>query len=221
MSYKVKIKQIEPLTHDVKRYVVEKPKDYSFVPGQATEVAINQDAWKEEKRPFTFTSRPDSENLEFVIKSYPDHEGVTAALDRLKAGEELLIDDAWGAIEYKGKGVFIAGGAGVTPFIGIFRWLEAEGKVKGNSLIFANKAARDIILESYFRDLLGDQFTSILAEEKAAGSEHGMIDKDFLKKHIQDFSQKFYVCGPDQMVKDISAQLESLGADPDGITFEK
>lgn len=221
MPHTVKIKQIQSLTHDVNQYTLEKPDGYQFESGQATEVAINHEQWKDEKRPFSFTSLPEDDHLEFVIKSYHDHEGVTHQLDQLKVDDELLLEDAWGAITYKGKGVFIAGGAGVTPFIGIFKWLEAQGKVEGNSLIFANKTSKDIILEAYFRALLGDNFISILSDEEASGSENGRIDGDFLKKNIQDFSQHFYVCGPDKMVQDISEQLESLGADPDGITFEK
>jgi predicted ferric reductase len=35
----------------------------------------------------------------------------------------------FGAIEYKGEGVFIAGGAGVTPFIAILRQLQADDKL--------------------------------------------------------------------------------------------
>ena len=34
----VKILETAQLTHDVKRFRVEKPRAYSFVPGQATEV---------------------------------------------------------------------------------------------------------------------------------------------------------------------------------------
>jgi predicted ferric reductase len=45
---------------------------------------------------------------------------------KLKHGDELIIRDVWGAIEYKGEGVFIAGGAGVTPFIAILRQLQAD-----------------------------------------------------------------------------------------------
>jgi predicted ferric reductase len=42
--------------------------------------------------------------------------------------------------------VFIAGGAGVTPFIAILRQLQAENKIANNKLIFT-KTANDIILK--------------------------------------------------------------------------
>lgn len=205
----------------MKQIKVEKPDGYSFISGQATDVAINKNEWKDEKRPFTFTSLPEDNQLEFMIKSYRDHEGVTNQIDTLAVGDELIIQDAWGAIQYKGKGVFIAGGAGITPFIGILKSLQAKGELVGNRLIVANKTAKDVILKSYFRDLLGDNFISILDKEEVSGHEFGMIDKAFLKKHIQDFTQKFYVCGPDPMVKAVSASLKELGADPDEIVFEK
>ena len=221
MDYTVKIKSIKVLTHDVKSYVVEKPKGYSFVPGQATEVAINKNEWRGEKRPFTFTALPDADHLEFVIKSYSDHDGVTNQLDQLEEGDELILGDAWGAIQYHGKGAFIAGGAGVTPFVGIFRHLEAKGEVPGNKLFFANKTSKDVILEDYFQQILGNEFVSILEKEEKAGHEYGRIDKAFLKEHISDFSKEFYVCGPDPMVKAISKSLEELGAKPDAIIFEK
>ncbi|MEN2280984.1 FAD-binding oxidoreductase [Algoriphagus sp. SE2] len=221
MPFTVKILDIKPLTHDVNQFKVEKPKGYSFIPGQATEVAINTEKWKDELRPFTFTSLPESDFLEFVIKSYKDHDGVTNQLDNMKVGDELLIDESWGAIKYNGKGVFIAGGAGVTPFIGIFNLLQEKGELEGNKLFFANKTKKDVILEDHFREVLGDNFVSILDEEEASGHESGRIDEEFLKKHVSDFSQHFYVCGPDPMVKAISETLEKLGAKPDAITFEK
>lgn len=41
-QYPVKIKSIENITHDVLRIVTEKPHQYSFTSGQATEVSINK-----------------------------------------------------------------------------------------------------------------------------------------------------------------------------------
>ncbi|MFC3881886.1 FAD-binding oxidoreductase [Algoriphagus namhaensis] len=221
MSHTLKLLQLNQITHDVYQFRTEKPDGYTFSPGQATELALNKQGWKDEKRPFTFTSLPEDPFLEFTIKSYPSHDGVTKQIAALKEGDEVIIDDAWGAIEYHGKGVFIAGGAGITPFISIFRKLEKENNVSGHQLYFANKTSKDVIMESYFRDLLGDNFISVLADENSEKHKHGLIDYDFLKSEIGDFNQEFYVCGPNKMVEDISGHLKKLGANPDGITFEQ
>ena len=126
----------------------------------------------------------------------------------------------WGAISYNGKGVFIAGGAGITPFISIFRDLRAKNEISGNKLIFANKTKADIILESELSDMLGNAFINILSDEKTDHYFHGMISEDFLKIHIGDLSRKFYVCGPPLMMDAVIKQLANLGVGQDSITLE-
>lgn len=223
MSHTCKIISIREVTHDVRKIRIEKPDDYQFTPGQATEVSINKDGWEDEKRPFTFTSLQSEDHLEFVIKVYEDHDGVTEQIGKLQEGDELIIDDAWGTIEYKGPGVFLAGGAGVTPFIAILRDLNQKDELDGNRLIFSNKTAKDVILEEEFREMLGDQFQSVLTDEEAEGHESpgGFIDKDYLKEQINDFSQPFYVCGPPAFNDNMIEALKELGADPDGLVFEE
>ena len=132
----VKIKSIEHVTHDVLQIIIEKPAGFNFTPGQATEIAINKEKWQNEGRPFTFTSLPDDDHLEFTIKTYPERKGVTNELLTLKAGDELILRDIFGAIEYKGEGIFIAGGAGVTPFISIFRNLKSKNETGNNKTHF-------------------------------------------------------------------------------------
>lgn len=217
----VKIISVEPVTHDVKRFTIEKPEGFNFISGQATEVSVNTPALKNEKRPFTFTSLNDNNHLEFTIKIYDDHNGVTKELGKLKPGDELIIRDVWGAIEYKGEGVFIAGGAGVTPFIAILRQLKADDKIANNKLIFTNKTEKDIILKKEFNEMLGNNFINTLTDEKKEGYENGRIDHAFLKEKIDNFKQHFYVCGPPQFVTAISEALTQLGAKTDTVVFEK
>ena len=208
----VKILSLEPVTHDVRHYKVQKPANYKFTPGQATEVAVNKPGWEKERRPFTFTSLNDWDHLEFTIKSYPERKGVTDQLSKLKTGDELLIHDVWGAIQYKGEGTFIAGGAGVTPFIAIFRQLQKDGKLGNNKLIFSNKTHKDIILKDEFAAMLGKNFINTLTQEDLPGYDHHIIDEEYLKEKIADLGQQFYICGPDPMVKAIQAVLQKLGA---------
>ena len=125
MSETVRILMTEFVTHDVKRFIVERPEGYDFLPGQATEMSINIPGYEEEKRPFTFTSLTEDLVLEFTIKGYP-RDGVTQKLHELHPGNELIRRDVWGTIDFKHPGVFIAGGAGITPFIAILRRLRAE-----------------------------------------------------------------------------------------------
>jgi ferredoxin-NADP reductase len=220
-GYIVKILKIEEVTHNVRRFTVSKPDNYSFLPGQATEVSVNKESLKNEKRPFTFTGLNEWPTLEFTTKIYTDHHGVTEALGKVKEGDELIIRDVWGAINYKGPGVFIAGGAGVTPFIAIFRQLHKDNKLEGNTLFFSNKTEKDIILKDEFSKMLGKNFYNTLTQEKSEKYDHRKIDKAFLRDHIKNFKQNFYVCGPDLFVKDITEFLQGLGVKADTIIFEK
>lgn len=221
MEHIVKILSIQNITHNVRSYRIEKPAGYQFEPGQATEVSINKAGWEDEKRPFTFTSLNEWPYLEFTIKSYHDHNGVTDALYKLKEGDELIIRDVWGTITYQGPGYFIAGGAGVTPFIAILRQLHKEGTLSDNHLFFSNSTAKDIIHHAEFAKILGDHAHFILTKEDHPSYGKGPINKDFITREIKDFNKPFYVCGPDKMISDITQILTELGAEPASIVFEK
>lgn len=217
------INKIKQITHDVKQFNFEKPDGYAFEPGQATEVSINKEGWKEANQPFTFTCLKEDPYLQFTIKIYDDHNGLTEQIGKLREGDQFIIHDVWGTINYKGPGVFIAGGAGVTPFIAIFRQLAKKGDVDGNKLIFSNKSEEDIILHDEFTGILGDGFIPVITDEPADGHIFldGFIDKDFLKSQIDDYDQPFYVCGPPKFMDAILGYLKELGADAEGLVFEE
>ncbi len=217
----VKIRSLDKVTHDVLRIVTEKPQTYNFTPGQATEVSINKNGWQMEKRPFTFTCLPDDRYLEFTIKTYPSHKGVTNELLQLKKNDELILHDVFGAIAYKGEGVFIAGGAGVTPFISILRFLRSRNEIGGNRLIFANKTKVDIILKQEFESLLGNNFVNIISDEKTEEYEHGHITEEFLKANITDLKKKIYLCGPEPMMELVEKYLSNLGVEEKSIIKEE
>jgi len=216
----IKLLMKEFVNHDVIRFVFEKPSGLIFTPGQATELSISgeEDSW----RPFTFASSPEDLVLEFIIKIYPEHGGVTEKLSKLIPGDEVRIKDIFGSIKYEDKGVFIAGGAGITPFIPILRNLKKKEKMQGNRLIFSNKTSKDVIIEKELREIFSkeDLVLTLTQEESKEGFEFGKIDEKFIEKHVKDFGQKFYICGPPRFTKDIRGILEDKGAKPDSLIFE-
>lgn len=207
----VRIISKEFVTPDVVHLRTEKPDGFSFKPGQAVDVELNKPDWKNELRPFTFTSLPGDHFLEFHIKTYPDHNGVTEQIGKLNRGDDLMVGDVFGAIQYKGKGGFVAGGAGITPFIAIFKDLEENNDLKGNKLIFANKTHADIIEESYFEEILGENFINVLSKEKKEGFLNGYITKELLKSEIDLERDYVYLCGPPPMMEAVQKQLKDLG----------
>jgi len=123
--------------------------------------------------------------LEFTIKIYK-RGGVTEEIDKLQEGDEIIIGKPWGVIQYKGKGVFTAGGAGITPFIAILRDLRERNELEGNTLIFSNKTERDIILKEEFDSMSNEglKVIYVLTGEENDKYENGKIDGKFLKEKI-------------------------------------
>ena len=212
MLQQIKILSLQKVTHDVLQIRTEKPADLSFHPGQAADISINKEGWQDEIRPFTFTCIPENDYLEFTIKTYPSRKGVTNELLTLKPNDSLHLHGVFGDINYQGEGLFIAGGAGITPFISIFRHLHSKGEVGNNKLIFANKTSADIILEQEFKTLLGDHFINILSDEKKEGYANGFITEDFIQQHSRGLN-KFYLCGPPPMMDAVEKHLAHLQVD--------
>ncbi len=217
----VKIKSRKKITHDVIRLHTEKPHQYTFIPGQATEVSVNKIGWQDKLRPFTFTSLPNEDYLEFIVKIYPNHNGVTNQLLHLESDDELILHDVFGAIVYQEEGIFIAGGAGITPFISIFRSLASKKQIGNNKLIFANKTEGDIILEKELAQLLGDNFVNVLSDEKSDRHKYGLITGDIIESMGGNLSSQFYVCGPPPMMESVLRQIVNLGVDENSIIKEK
>lgn len=220
MAQTVKIKSIAHPTHDVLRIVTEKPAGITYHPGQAIDISINKPGWDEKKNPFTFTSVPEDDFIEFTIKTYPSHNGTTNQLLSAKVGDELIFHDVFGSIDYRGEGVFIAGGAGITPFLSIFKALEKSHKIGNSKLIFANKTKADMIDEEKLKKLFGDNFTGVLSEEEVQGYEHGYVSTELIRK-MGEGLEFFYLCGPKPMMKAVEEHFSALGIDDSHIIIER
>ncbi len=221
MDHTVQILHTGFVTHDVKQFIVTRPDDFQFEPGQGVELAVDEEGWHDEGRPFTPTSLPDEPVLEFTIKIYPDHEGVTRKLDTLNPGTSLLMSEAFGTIKYQGPGTFIAGGAGVTPFLAILRQLHEGGELDGSSLLFSNRTPADVLCEKELRHLLGDRCHLTCTGRSAPGYDHRRIDGAYLEEKVDDLDQHFYLCGPPAMVEDVQEALQELGVDAERTVLEE
>ncbi|MEX1662661.1 FAD-binding oxidoreductase [Thioclava sp. 15-R06ZXC-3] len=214
MTHDLTLQSRASVTHDTHHLRFKRPKDLSCTPGQAVDLSLMREGWRDEARPFTPVNGSEGNTLDFIIKSYPDHESVTAQIATLQPGEKVQISDPWGAIHDAGPGTFIAGGAGITPFIAILRArLLREGTLGGSTLIFSNKTEADIILRKEFEAMEGLETIWLVTDEAnpGPGVQNEKIDRHFLRNHATAANAPFYICGPDAMVDDIEEMLISFG----------
>src|ERR1700744_3795222 len=209
------------VTHNVKRFTVERPQGYQFTSGQATDVSINKPGMEDDLHPFTFTSLASDDHLEFTIKIYKGNNGMTEKLLDVNAGDELILHDVFGAINYKGPGIFIAGGAGITPFISILRQLKHDNQLAGQVLLFANRTGQDVILKAELDEMLGQNHIDVLSNPAAPGAHGSHIDKSLIKKYLTAKTEYAYVCGPDAFVADMKKNLLELGLKEEQVVIEE
>jgi ferredoxin-NADP reductase len=219
-EFPVKIISTAYVTHNVKRILIEKPAGYAYVPGQGADISIDADGWRDKKRAFTFTSLNSWNHLELIVKIYRNHQGVTAQMEKLHNGHGLIVGEPWGAIQYKGPGVFLSGGIGITPFVAIFRQLEQDRKLVGNVLVASYRSSRDVVLDKEFGEMLGPEYFKLFTRENVVGFHDARLHEDQLVAMVHDFNRNFYLCGPAQFVDDLQKILANLGVASDALIVE-
>ncbi len=210
MTHTVRILKKEPLNHDVIRFLLEKPAGFTHTAGQAIELSLPGGPLAGKPAPFTLTSVDGDPSLELMIKIYRDHKGITAELERQEPGNQVIISDAWDSYVDRGPGVFLAGGAGATPFIALLRHFRNLGRVGESALIFSNKTEADIFGADEFRSMLGQRYVDVLTHEHRAGFPKN-IDADLIRRYAPDPSVPFYVCGPPGFIDHVNGVLATVG----------
>ncbi|MDD4889277.1 MAG: FAD-binding oxidoreductase [Phycisphaerae bacterium] len=211
MIYRSRLLLSQPVTHDVRQFLFEKPAGFAFRPGQAVMMSLDRPGLEDEQRPFSPTSLNEDDVLQFTIKRYPERHGITDKLHELRPGDFVLFTEPSGDIVYRGPGLFIAGGAGITPFLSILRQLHHDGQLDGNSLVYSNKRHEDIIAEHELESYLPGRCLFTLTREDRLDYPRRRIDQAFLAEQVTRFDQEFYICGPLRFVHDVSKAIQAIG----------
>jgi cytochrome-b5 reductase len=221
MDYRTTLLMSGFITHDTRSFILSRPDGFDWTPGQGVKLLLDDPDWDgPQGKPFTPTSRINDKVLEFIIKRYTSHHGFTERFFGLKPGKDLQLSEPFGTITYQGKGTFIAAGAGITPFLAIFRDLADKEDLSGNSLIYSSKTPADVICENELRYYFGNRSIFTCTRETCPGFSDERIDYDFLKEEIASLDQQFYVCGPPSFVQDVRKILGELGTDSSALIFE-
>jgi propane monooxygenase reductase subunit len=228
------IEAIDELTHDIRRLVVRLGDGdrLTFSAGQYVDIAIpGADG---EHRSFSMASTPsEPDRLEFMIKLYPGghFSGLLAASANgsgLKVGDALEVTGPYGVFTLRDSSprrlVFIAGGAGMAPVLGLLRSMVEKGSTRPATFYYGARTRADLFhldeLERLAAELPDFTFVPALSDEDWEG-ETGLVT-DVVQRLEGDLSDiDAYLCGPPPMVDAAIALLERSGTPESHIYFDR
>ncbi len=196
---------IEPVGHE----------GFSFEPGQFAWIKVSESPYSIDEHPFSFASSADRPgNLSFGIKALGDF---SSSVPEMEKGATVFVDGPHGAFSidrFQAPGfVFIAGGIGITPFIGFLRTMADRRDPRPVTLIFGAPTEDDLAYREELKALAEkvDLETVFVLEDPPEDWPHeeGVVTKDLLERRLprERYQLRFFVCGPPVMIDAVEKAL--------------
>lgn len=199
----------------------ENEADFNFTPGQYINIAPSISG-KEVRRSYSICSSSE-EGLAIAAKRVEKGLVSNWLNDELKAGDILYISKPEGSFTLPKDAkeiILIAAGSGITPMIS---FMKSE-KEKNFKLYYGNRTKDDILFKNELEGLDIDK-KYYLSREDVEGHSNSRINKESFTTVIKEDlsilkSDAFMLCGPEEMIFEISDLLKSFGVSESKIHFE-
>jgi ring-1,2-phenylacetyl-CoA epoxidase subunit PaaE len=209
--------------------------DYTFIAGQYVNLRLTLDG-KEIRRAYSICSSPESGEVRIAVKAVKNGTFSSFANSKLKAGDLLEVGEPEGKFTFspeshqqKNYAAFVAG-SGITPVISIIKSMLKSEPNSSFVLVYGNKSPDETIFHQELHDLqlkyTGRLFVHyVYSQAKVDGALFGRIDKAAVNfvlntKHVALEFDKFYLCGPEEMINTVSKVLKENNISESAIKFE-
>lgn len=230
MTVTARIAAIRQETPTVRSFTLEmEAEGFAFLPGQWVDFYAEVQG-RVQVAGYSLISLPSSTGTVDVAVKRAGENPVTRYLhERAAVGDEVFIDGGYGDFCYtRDMGdsvVLIAGGIGVTPLLGILRYIDHDAPdVHVTMICSATSPAeflrRDELLQMEGRNPNVRCLFTVTGSPEAWAGRTGRIDSALLREARVDPAALFYVCGPPDMTQGMLGLLAAEGVEPTRIRFE-
>jgi predicted ferric reductase len=191
----------------------------TFSPGQFAWLSLDRRPFGHREHPFSFSSSTaDLPEVGFTIRERGDF---TSQIGAIRPGTNVYLDGSYGHFCYDRHPatgyVFIAGGIGITPIMSMLRTLAADGDQRLLLLIYVARdpgrlAFREELEELSHRLQLQTEYVLRYPPDDWTG-DRGRLDAAMLERLLpaDKSGYHFFVCGPDEMMDMVEADLLGHG----------
>ena len=139
--------------------------------------------------------------------------------DNWKIGQKVTISGPQGHLYYERirdakKVVALAGGSGITPFMGMAYALRDGLEDFDLTILFGSRTEDGIVYKKELDEVCAAcdkvHVVHVLSDEEKPGYEHGFITADLIKKYGGE-EYSIFMCGPQGMYNYLDTQIEPLG----------
>lgn len=190
---------------------------------------------EELRRAYSLCSAPNSGEFKVTVKEVEGGKFSVIANNKLNAGDILEVHPPEGKFILKPSGearayAAFAAGSGITPVLSIIKTVLAEEPKSRFVLTYGNKSPEETIffrelleLQAKFPDRLFIEF--VYSRTREDNSHFGRIETStvnfVVKNKFKDQSfDAFYLCGPEEMINQVSDVLKENGVTEDKILYE-
>jgi predicted ferric reductase len=155
--------------------------------------------------------------VEFTIKALGDF---TSTIPTIETGAVAYVDGPYGVFTLErypaARFVFLAGGVGITPFMGMLRTLADLADPRHFLLIYASGEWDDVTFREELEDLKARLALDVIhvLERPPEGwsGEEGFVTREVLERHLPgDYREcQFFVCGPPPMMESVIEALQEM-----------
>ena len=139
--------------------------------------------------------------------------------DNWKVGQEVTISGPQGHLYYERirdekKVVALAGGSGITPFMGMAYAIRDGYEDFDLTILYGSRKEEGIVYRAELDEVAAAcdkvHVVHVLSDEEKDGFEHGFITADLIKKYGGD-AYSIFMCGPQAMYNFLDTEIEKLG----------
>ena len=200
MSYVTQAEVVDIINHreDIREYILLLEKERKYTPGSFVQLSLDlvtaSDIWPE-SRTFSIASY-EKDLMRFIIKNVGVY--TSRIFSEMNIGSKCTIKYPYGELFNKGlineKHLFIAGGVGITPFLGIVKYFETMKKLDNIFLFYCIRYFKDILHYHELSKNLDNRLKLFITREKVDKFNYGHIEiKDIMQ--VANKETNIYVCG--------------------------
>lgn len=209
--YPFKVISATPINSQVTEVVLSPLKTaISYFPGQFIFIKFKSPGITGEVHPFSLTSALNGGNLSLAIKASGDF---TQNIKRLKKGTTAEIEGPFGYFtfsRYENKRqIWVAGGIGITPFLGMARSLKAETSYKID-LYYQVGVPEEAV---YLNELqhISKKIPDFKVIPHYSRTQKRLSAETVSKTSIDFMSADIFLCGPPPMMASLRGQFRKFG----------